>query len=585
VLSRRLPSFLNTSLLLLGHALCAASYQNQKLPSKQIKVDQAGYLPDGRKSAFIAVNGSGSPLPQEFIVRRMRDGSEAFRGKLLAPVSDPDAGDQIQAADFTQLSETGRYFLDVPGVGVSWDFTIAPDVLDRVYYLAARSFYGQRCGTAVDLGPEFPNFKHGACHLQGEYHPSSGKQGPHVSSHGWHDAGDYGRYVVNSGISTATLLWASELFGNRINSVVLHIAESGNGVPDILNEARWNLEWMASMQDTDGGVWHKQTSTRFSGFIMPEQDKLVSNVIGTGKDPFKSSCATADFAAVMAIAARVYKPFDVQYAARSLQAAKSAWAWLNQHPDVTFQNPSGIATGEYGDRNCRDEHLWAAAELARTTDDPIYDQYFVGNYRPFLAGLRDDQPPSWSNVGDLALWTYALSGRGDTQAVKEIVERSLAAADGIAKRASLPGYNPIMTTKDYIWGSNGVAANYGMQLLIANWLKPDPVYREAALDNLHYVLGRNTHSLSFVTQVGENAFLHPHHRPSAADGVDAPWPGLLSGGPNAGRQDPEMKRSVPAGLPPAKSYIDATAAYACNEVAINWNAPLVFVLAEYLQTR
>jgi len=336
------------------------------------------------------------------------------------------------------------------------------------------------------------------------------------------------------------------------------------------------------MQDTDGGVWHKRTSTRFSGFIMPEQDKLVSDVIGTGKDPVKSSCATADFAAVIAIAARAYKPFDPPYAEQSLHAAKSAWAWVDKHPDVTFQNPPGVTTGEYGDRDCRDEHLWAAAELARTTEDPIYDRYFVGNYSPFLASLLDDRPPSWANVSDLALWTYVLGGRGDASAIKEIQERSLQTADSIARRAAQPGYNPILTTKDYIWGSNGVAANYGMQLLIANRLRENPMYRQAAMDILDYLLGRNTQSLSFITQVGENAFTHPHHRPSAADGIEAPWPGLLSGGPNAGRQDPEMKRSVPAGLPPAKSYIDATGAYACNEVAINWNAPLVFLLAGVL---
>ena len=493
----------------------AASFQGQKIASKDIKVDQAGYLPNGRKIGFVVASLSPDESHQEFTVRRAKDASVAFRGKLLSPLSDPDAGDQIQATDFSQLTEAGRYFLDVPGVGTSWRFTIAPDVFDRVYYLAARSFYGQRCGTTVDLGPEFPGFKHAPCHLQGEYHLSSGKEGAHVSSHGWHDAGDYGRYVVNSGISTATLLWASELFGKRINSVTLHLPESGNSIPDILNEARWNLEWMASMQDTDGGVWHKQTSTRFSGFIMPEQDKLVSDVIGTGKDPFKSSCATADFAAVMAIAARAYKPFDPPYAEQSLHAAKSAWAWVDKHPDVTFQNPPGVTTGEYGDRDCRDEHLWAAAELARTTEDPIYDRYFVGNYSPFLASLLDDRPPSWANVSDLALWTYVLGGRGDASAIKEIQERSLQTADSIARRAAQPGYNPILTTKDYIWGSNGVGANYGMQLLIANRLRENPMYRQAAMDILDYLLGRNTQSLSFITQVGENAFTHPHHRRGA----------------------------------------------------------------------
>jgi endoglucanase len=138
-----------------------------------------------------------------------------------------------------------------------------------------------------------------------------------------------------------------------------------------------------------------------------------------------------------------------------------------------------------------------------------------------------------------------------------------------------------MTARDYIWGSNAVAANYGVLLLVADRFKPDPRYRNAAQDNIHYLLGRNTFSLSWVTQVGENAFRHPHHRPSGGDGIDAPWPGLLAGGPNRSKQDPAMRAKL-GDLPPAKMYLDDQESYATNEVAINWNAPLVFVLAGML---
>jgi endoglucanase len=137
---------------------------------------------------------------------------------------------------------------------------------------------------------------------------------------------------------------------------------------------------MLAMQDDDGGVWHKQTSEQFCGFVMPEKDRLVSYVIGTGSEPFKSSCATGDFAAVMAIAGRVYKPFDAEFAARCLRAAEKAWDWLGKHPNVTFRNPAGVGTGGYGDGNCGDERLWAAAELARTTRGDAYQRYFLEHY-------------------------------------------------------------------------------------------------------------------------------------------------------------------------------------------------------------
>ncbi len=544
-----------------------------------IKVDQVGYLPNAPKLAMVVPDPQIPQPPATFSIRRVKDDSVAFTGELTRPVQDRDSGDAVQIADFSKLTESGRFYIDIAGVGQSWKFTIAPNVFNRIYYLAMRAYYGQRCGTAVDLGPEFPGLKHGPCHLVGAYHPSSGKEGPHVSSKGWHDAGDYGRYVVNSGISTGTLLWTWELFGDRVGKIGLRLPESGNRLPDILNEIRWNLDWMLTMQDTDGGVWHKQTSDHFCAFIMPEQDTLVSDVIGTGKTPYKSSCATADFAAVMAIAARVYKPFERAYAEKCLMAAKLAWAWVNRHPNVVFHNPPGVTTGDYGDPNCGDEHLWAAAELARTTGQAEYVDYFLAHYAEYLDIIRPVGPPSWSSVGPLALWSYALGHGGNAAAQQAIRQRSLAAADAIVERTAHNPYRIALTTKDYIWGSNGVAANYSMQLLIANRISPNPRYLEAAMENVHYLLGRNTFSLSWLTQVGENSVKHPHHRPSEADGIAAPYPGLLAGGPNPGRQDAYMKRLLPAGLPPAKNYIDETGAYACNEVAINWNAPLVFTLA------
>ena len=401
-----------------------------------------------------------------------------------------------------------------------------------------------------------------------------------ASAKGWHDAGDYGRYIVNSGITTGQLLWAYEIFAARVGKVKLNIPESANSTPDILDEIRWNLDWMFTMQDEDGGVWHKQTSEEFAAFVMPENDKLVSYVVGTGKEPYKSSAATADFAAVMAIAARTYKAHDPAYARRCLNAAEKAWNWLQKYPDVTFRNSGGVVTGEYGDRDCSDERLWAAAELWRSTKQESYERYFLSNYTAQLPMLHAVGPPSWPRVAPLALWTYVLGGGSNQDATKTIREASLKAANEIVERTNKNPYRMSLTTRDFIWGSNAVAANYGVQLVVANLMKPDTRYVETAAENLHYLLGRNTFSLSWVTQVGENPFRHPHHRPSEADNNKEPWPGLLSGGPNQHRQDPAMKKL--AKLPPAKMYLDDWESYATNENAINWNASIVFLLGAFL---
>ena len=566
------------ALLLIIPLLFSLARAAESPASLAIKVDQEGYPLHGPKVALVSEHA------ESFEVRSSRDNAVVFHGKLDQPRSDPDTGDQVQAADFTSFNKAGEFYLYVPGVGRSWEFSLGKNVYERTYYLAMRGFYGQRCGTAVDMGPEFPGYSHPACHLHGEFNPSSGAKGPRDNIGGWHDAGDYGRYVVNSGISTGMLLWAWEIYGSKLKDISLKIPESGNGTPDILNEARWNLEWMLKMQDDDGGVWHKQTSEHFSGFVAPQDDKLPSEVIGTGTAPFKSTCATADLAAVAAIAGRVYKPFDAAFAAQSLQAARRAFAWTEANPNVTFRNPPGVTTGGYGDSNCSDERLWAAAELSRTTGEASYSSYFLAHYADFIPGL--DSPPAegWGSVASMGLWTYALSHQNgdDSGANSAIRQRTLGAALAVVERTRANPYRNSMKTKDYIWGSNSVAAGYGIYLLIANMFEPDPALVDTARDNLHYLLGRNTFSLSWVTGIGEHAFQHPHHRPSGSSNLPAPWPGLLSGGPNSGRGDAVL-RALPKDLPPAKVYADQLASYASNEIAINWQASLVFLLAGQLQ--
>ena len=549
--------------------------RGQEAPNVAIKVDQVGYPLDGPKIALVSAQG------KTFELKRSSDKSVAFRGNLTSPAADANTGDQVQQADFSNFSKPGAYYLSVPGVGRSWNFTLGPNVYQRAYYMAMRGFYGQRCGTAVDMGPEFPGFNHPACHLHGEFHPSSGKSGERDNIGGWHDAGDYGRYTVNSGISTGLLLWAWEIYAPNLKAISLNIPETGNGTPDILNEARWNLEWMLKMQDDDGGVWHKQTSEHFSAFVAPQDDTLISDVIGTGSAPYKSTCATADLAAVAAIAARVFKPFDANFAAQNLDAARRAWDWAQKNPNVTFRNPPGVSTGDYGDRSCSDERLWAAAELGRTTGEAAFNSYFLSNYNLFLPTL--DAPPAagWNQLAPMALWTYALSPQkgNDPKAVAAIHERTIAAANAVVDRTKSNPYRTSMKASDYIWGSNGVAAGYGIYLLIANQFSPSAAFTDTARDNLHYIFGRNTFSISWVTQLGENPFQHPHHRPSGATGKA--WPGLMSGGPNAGRQDAVLAK-LPKDLPPAKVYADQLASYASNEIAINWQASLVFLLAGQL---
>ncbi len=549
--------------------------QLSQAAAARIATNQCGYRPGAAKFASVVIPSQAMMTPGSFSDRfTLEDanvGMAALQGTLGEAKLDEASGDLVASVDFSALRTPGTYRLKAANA-VSDSIVIADDVYARPLQLAMRAFYGQRCGCKVDLGD---GYKHKACHKHGEFHPTSGKQGKVRNRGGWHDAGDYGRYVVNSGISTATLLWAWEMFPEVLQPLQLNIPESGGRVPDFLAEVRWNLQWMLSMQDGgDGGVWHKQTSAAFCGFVLPERDPLPSEVIGTGSAPYKSTAATADLAAVMAIAARCYRVCDAQFAAACLDAARKAYAWARANPDVGFRNPAGVTTGEYGDRSFADELLWAAAELFRTTGEPAFRDAFEAGVPATLTITT----PSWNNMQAFALWTYAMGEKATTPAVRDrIVAATKLASKTLTERAKENGYGHTLRTTDYVWGSNSVAANDALLLLIADRFERDPAAREAAMANLHYLLGRNCHGVSWVTHVGARPFQHPHHRPSQADNIAAPWPGLLSGGPNAHGGDP-VANGMPK-QPPMRMWLDDWRAYSMNEVAINWNAPLVFLLA------
>lgn len=535
---------------------------------RSIVFNQLGFRPGHAKRATVALAGASLPADANFRVIDAT-GAPKSEGRLTGAELDAASGDTVARADFSALRTPGTYRIWTNGV-FSDPFSIGEDAYAAGLRLTMRGYYGQRCGCKVDLGG---GYKHEACHLDGAFHATSGRGGKLPNTGGWHDAGDYGRYEVNSGISTGTLLWAWEMYPEAVRNLNLDIPESGGAIPDFLAEVRWNLNWMLELQDRDGGVWHKQTSEKFCAFIMPEQDTMTSYVIGTGTAPFKSTGATANLAAVAAIAARCYRPFDAAFADRCLDAARKAWSWCLQNPNVLFRNPPGISTGGYGDRNCDDEILWATAELFRTTGEQQYGS-------AFLTAAPDDvamDEATWSSTQPLAYWTYAMAEKANGFVRARIVEATREAATLRKLRARENGYGNTLRLSDYVWGSNGVAGNDAVLLLVSHRLSPDREAVDAALGNLHYMLGCNCHGVSWVTQLGTRPFQHPHHRPSVADGIAAPWPGLLSGGPNAHGGD-----AVANALPkqaPMKMWIDDYRAYSMNEIAINWNAPLVFLLA------
>ena len=542
-------------------------------PAPTFLFNQLGYLPHAAKVA--TVRGL-DPAQTKFRLRSAASDHAVLEATLTAPQTDAASGDVVRQALFSSHSLPGEYVLEVGGLR-SDVFPVRADVYAGALRSTVRGYTGQRCGCKVDLGG---GYQHPACHMDGAYGATSGKTGSLPNAGGWHDAGDYGRYVVNSGITCGTLLWAWEMYPRALRSLDLAIPKLSQGkakLPDYLEEVLWNLNWMLELQEPDGGVFHKQTSARFCAFIMPQDDHLVSEVIGTDAPPYKSTCATADVAAVMAIAARCYAEFDTALAARFRTAAEKAWQWAMAHPNVPFDNPKSITTGSYADPHCSDELAWASAELWRTTGEPQYEKAFL-NSLPSDRSTLTIEAPSWATVASMACWTYALASRPGDAGVKETIrEKTRETAQRLIAQGRSNGYANTLVTEDYLWGSNSVAGNQSLLLLMTDHFQPDSEAVSTALNNMHYLFGRNCFGVSWVTGVGTRPFMHPHHRPSVADGIVAPWPGLLSGGPNR-RPGDAIARKLPS-APPMRMWIDHDQAYSMNEIAINWNAPLVFALA------
>jgi endoglucanase len=559
-------------------AFATAGAQQTSEPTAAIRLNQLGFLPSEPKTVVVV-----GAIDSTFLVASWPANSVVLRGTLSPAASWTLAGERVRRAELTGLNKPGRYVLTVPGVGTSIPFDIGTTNTREVARAAIKAFYYQRAGTPLPA-------KFAGKWARAEGHPdtvvlvhssaatSARPAGTRISApRGWYDAGDYNKYIVNSGISTYTLLLLAEQFPAEARALSTNIPESGNGLPDILNEALWNIRWMLAMQDpNDGGVYHKLTSAAFDNFVRPDLETTTRYVVQKG------SAATFDFAAVMAHASLLVRhyPHELPGLADTLtRAALAAWRWGRLHPDSVYdqerlnaKHTPPITTGAYGDTHLDDERRWAAAELAIATKQ---DSFLVA-VPPFVAAA---DVPTWSSVGTLGLISLAEHRREMATLVDtgRVTAQLLALARGLRGAASHSPYGIAMVQPwDFVWGSNAVAANQGLVLVQAERLTGDTSFLRVAASNLDYILGRNATGYSFVTGFGAKTPWHPHHRPSATDTVVAPVPGMLVGGPNPGQQD--HCPGYPSTLP-ARSYIDAQCAYAANEIAINWNAPFAYLAA------
>lgn len=520
-----------------------------------IHINQVGYSPKDPKIAIVA-----NVSAEKFQVRN-ENLEVVYEGAVTAPKFDPESGDTVAYADFSALKVAGTYEV-VAGDAVSPRFGIGEGILKEASHSVLKMLYFLRCGTEL-LEEHAGAYAHKCCH-RAPVHVHGNMDKTFEANGGWHDAGDYGKYPGPGAVAVAHLLLAYQqvptAFGEKLN-----IPESHNPLPDVLNEAKWELDFLIKCVDLEsGGVYHKITSPHFPGMIMPEEDDLplVASPI--------SATATAATSAIFAMGASVFEEFDKEFSEKLKEMAHLTYGWLVANKEYPgFKNPADISTGEYGDDNADDERFWAAAQLYQLEQDPELFKD-VAFYFERVRGSKAFEL-GWRDVAGFGMLALIFGDENPLQReAGQLLEKE---AQLLHDRLLGKGYFNSLET--YQWGSNGMVMNHSMLLVLAGMQFENPAWLASAKKMVDYILGANPLGISYLTGFGSVQVMNPHHRPSDADGIAVPVPGMIPGGPNARRQDEPSKEFLSETLPPARAFIDHWNSYATNEVTIYWNSPAV----------
>ena len=556
-------------------------------PLPKVRVNQAGYLPGLAKIATVATSET-APLEWQLV-----DGSGKVRasGKTRPFGEDRSSGERVQQIDFSSLTTPGKGLKLRVGHDESFPFEIGDGVYRRLKYDALAFFYLQRSGVEIKMPyAGSPAYERPAGHLGDKSVPCAPTAKCSYSldvSGGWYDAGDHGKYVVNSGISTWQLQNQLEVlarFGTTAGDFgdgKMNVPEAGNGRPDLLDEARYNLEFMLKMQVPEGqphaGMAHQRIhGEKWSDLpTMPDKDTIRRFLRPV------STAATYDLAATAAQGARLWQKLDPAFAARCLKAAETAFAAAKKSPTI-YAEPMGQGGGAYGDGDLSDELYWAATELFITTGKGEYkDEMTRSRFHASKAMDATGGNMGWDHVAALAKISLAVAPNnlGDA-GIAEQRQALIGQADRFLASIEKRGYRaPVASDTSYIWGSNGGVMNAGVVLGMAYFLTKDVKYANGVVDTMDYLLGRNPLAKSYVAGHGANALRNPHHRVWSHQKdprlPEAP-PGAVSGGPNSMLQDPYIRKLGMSGCPPQTCYVDNIDSYSTNEVAINWNSALAW---------
>lgn len=569
-------------------------------PLPKVRVNQVGYLPGLAKIATYKTTAT-QPLEWQLVDA---GGAVVANGQTKPFGEDKAAGEQLHTIDFSSFTAPGQGYKLKVGADESYPFAVGKDIYKKLKYDALAYFYHNRSGIEIRADLVGEQWARPAGHLGDKKvrcAPESELQGSFKQfacdyeldvSGGWYDAGDHGKYVVNGGISLWTLLNQYETLKHLRKTLAdfgdskLKVPEAGNGAPDLLDEARWEMEWLLRMQVPAGKphagmVHHKIHSNKWTPIpTRPDQDEVPRYLRPVG------TAATLNLVGAAAQAARIWKSIDPAFSAKCLKAAEVGWAAAKKEPNIVAE---GMVEGggAYGDSTFEDEWYWAAAELFITTGKAAYKAEFEKlphhQRMPINAG-GGTASMSWDQLSALGKISLSVVPNKLSKAeVEEQRRQIIGAADQYLAFIEKRGYRvPVSSDKESPWGSNSFVLNNMVVMGLAYDFTKDKKYANGVVEAMDYILGRNPNVQSYVSGHGSRPLQNPHHRFWARQkdpNFPPVPPGAVSGGPNSSLQDPYAKEAGLPGCPPQKCFIDHIESWSTNEITINWNAPFAWALA------
>ena len=555
--------------LILGISSLDSDIETLSKIRTEIAVNQVGYLPQWQKKALLI--NSSKPTAEIKLINF--DTKKIVATPTLRPeIKDEQTGDRISEIDFSSITEPGKYYLTQDKLK-SPSFEIGNDIYQQPLVTLLRSYYLQRCG--VELDDPITGISHLPCHLQDgaiahqdQYH----QPGDAITAvGGWHNGAAYSKYVATTTVTIARLLNLYQQQPDLFPDGQLSIPESGNEVSDLLDEMQFGLDWLLKMQRGDGAVYRKLAGQEWPIKTAPDEDIQPRYIYGI------STPETAKFAAVMAIASRTYRSIEPQLATRYLNAAESAWQYLQTQPQMKIdwleEDDNGsikYLASEFDTEESLqtdvDDRLWAATELCITTGKPIFADYFAANLDKIEYSLF-----GWKNPAPLALINYLRQEAQPTseELITKIKTLIRQRGDLLLDKVKQSAYH--IANDNFIGNSNQMTAEEGMTLVYAYRLTQNQDYLTAAIDQLDYILGRNHFNQTFITGIGAKSVKQINHPFAVAQKIIIP--GLVVGGPNEDAQDGMAIRNKGQ-----LSYRDDNRSYSTNQYAIDNNASLISLM-------